>query len=172
MNTLEEKEVSQSDYPASPHVKMRIFQQMAEALDMEASALYRRAASFEEEETSLKRAVQEHQTEINRLNFRMQVLRSERSRLVERIDDLEQEADALREEACTMEEDLAPSSVESGRKKSLCAAQEGDTDGWEDEPFEKKILPFRPASEEESRTPVFFNRMTLTDYLSSENPVE
>jgi len=166
MNTPEEKEAPQSDSVASPRVKMRMFQQMAEALNDEASALCRRAASFEEEESALNRYIQEHQTEINRLNLRANALRSERGSLMEKIFNLEQEAEALREEACNIEEDLALDYVENG------GAEAYDGDGWEDEPLKEKSLSFASASEEESRTPVFFNRMTLTDYTGLENLVK
>lgn len=186
MNTLEEKEASQSDYPASPVVKIRIFQQMAEALEDEASALNRRATSFEEEETSLVAIIQEHQTNINRLNLRLQALRSEHNGLMEKVSRLEEEAAVLREEAYSIKQDIVLTSAESGD------AEECDADGFqrsEDmETLGSAISAMtanhtrgqeassqtlrRSGSEEGARTSIFFNRMTLTDYASLENLVK
>src|SRR5262249_48388582 len=76
---------------ASLKVKMRMLEQMAEALEDEASSLYRRAAAFEEEGFLLNREIEDRQTEINRLQMKLDSLYSERDRLIERIEGIKSE---------------------------------------------------------------------------------
>jgi predicted RNase H-like nuclease (RuvC/YqgF family) len=83
----------------APQARMRLLEQMAEALDDEAAGLYRRAASFEEEEVLLNREIDARQTEINRLQLKLDALRAERDRLIEKIETLTEEATALRDRA-------------------------------------------------------------------------
>jgi chromosome segregation ATPase len=94
---------TESEPPANglsspPREKMRMLDQMADALEDQVAGLYRRAAAFEEEEFLLKRDVEERQTEINRLTFRLEVMRAERERVMERIESISSEAAAIREE--------------------------------------------------------------------------
>jgi hypothetical protein len=72
---------------------------MAEALEDEAAGLYRRAASFEEEEFLLAKEIGERQTEINRLQLKLEGLRAERDRVVGKIEQVSTEAAAVRERA-------------------------------------------------------------------------
>jgi hypothetical protein len=76
--------------------KMRIFEHMAEALEDQVAGLYRRAATFEEEEFLLNREVEERQTEINRLMLKLESMRAERDRVIDRIESISNEAAAIR----------------------------------------------------------------------------
>jgi chromosome segregation ATPase len=78
--------------------KMRMLEQMADALEAEIASLFRRAATFEEEEFLLNREVGERQTEINRLLLKLEVMRAERDRVMEEIKSISREAEAIREE--------------------------------------------------------------------------
>jgi len=82
---------------SSPRVKTRMLEQMADALDDEAAGLYRRAATFEEEEFLLSKEIGERQTEINRLGLKLEVLRGDRDRVMDQIEQLSSEAAAVRE---------------------------------------------------------------------------
>jgi chromosome segregation ATPase len=98
---------------SSPRVRVRMLEQMAEALEDEAAGLYRRAAAFEEEEFLLNREREERQTEINRLLLKLKAMRADRDRLMERIESITHEAAAMKEEAFKGEEELALSALES-----------------------------------------------------------
>lgn len=87
-------------------MKMRMLEQMAEALEDEAAGLYRRAASFEEDEYLLNREIEERQTEINRLMFKLDSLRSERDGVLEKIGSIATEAGDMREEVYKIEQDF------------------------------------------------------------------
>jgi predicted RNase H-like nuclease (RuvC/YqgF family) len=76
--------------------KMRIFEHMAEALEDQVAGLYRRAATFEEEEFLLNREVEERQTEINRLMLKLEAMRAERDRVMDSIESISNEATAIR----------------------------------------------------------------------------
>jgi len=77
--------------------KMRMLEQMAEALDEEVAGLFRRAATFEEEEFLLNCEIEERQTEINRLLLKLESMRAHRERVMERIKSISREAQAIRE---------------------------------------------------------------------------
>lgn len=84
---------------SSPRAKTKLLEQMAEALDDEAAGLYRRAATFEEEEFLLNKEIGERQTEINRLQLKLEGLRAERDRVMDQIEQVSSEAAAVRERA-------------------------------------------------------------------------
>jgi septal ring factor EnvC (AmiA/AmiB activator) len=84
--------------------KLRMLEQMAEALEDEASGLYRRAAVCEDEEAVLEREIEERQTEINRLSLKLNALRADRDALLGKITALTGEASALREQVYSNEE--------------------------------------------------------------------
>jgi len=79
MNVLDEIKLP-CGLRSRPVVKMRILEQMAEALEDQVAVLYRRAAAFEEEEFLLTREIEERQTEINRLMHLVHVGRRRRKR--------------------------------------------------------------------------------------------
>jgi len=101
-----------SSQSSPPRVKMKMLQQMAEALEDQVSALYRRAAAFEEEEFLLNREIEERQTEINRLTLKLDVMRADRDRAIERIETISAEAAAMREEIFSGEEEMALAAIE------------------------------------------------------------
>jgi chromosome segregation ATPase len=105
----EEKELSPI---ASPQVRMRILQQMAEALEDEASSLYRRASSFEEEEMLLSQQIEDRQTEIGRIQLRLEAVKCEREGIAERVERLRREATAMREEIFNSEDEIALSFID------------------------------------------------------------
>lgn len=150
MNTLDEKEALPGDHSASPYVKMSMLQQMAEALDDEAAALNRRAAAFEEEASAISRELQERQAALNRLTLKVEAMCSEHDSLMKKVASIKQEAAAMREEACNIEDDIALAQVEGVELKE----EDGDWRG----------ISFTPASGDESRSAVYFQRMVLTDY--------
>lgn len=93
-------------------VRMRMLEQMAEALEDQVAALYRRAAAFEEEEFLINREVDERQTEINRLMMKLESMRAERDRTMERTQSLSREAAAMREQVVNAEEEAALAAIE------------------------------------------------------------
>jgi predicted nuclease with TOPRIM domain len=117
--------------------RMRLLEQMAEALDDEAASLYRRAASFEEEEFLLNREIDDRQTEINRLQLKLDGLRAERDRLIEKIEALNEEAASLRDRALAGE---TFSNVETPEADRFTPAEHND----------------------EASAALFFRRATLT----------
>lgn len=76
-----------------------VVDQIAEALEDEASSLVLKAASYEEEEQLLNREIEERQTEINRLLFKLEAVRNENDDLIKKIESIRAEAIALREES-------------------------------------------------------------------------
>jgi chromosome segregation ATPase len=102
--------------------------QMAEALEDQVAALYRRAAAFEEEEFLLNREVEERQTEINRLMLKLDAMRAERDRVTERIESISREAAAMREELFSGEDEVALDSIERSAAVSststACSAEQ------------------------------------------------
>ena len=95
MSTALEEKILVVPELASNHVRMRMLQQMSEALEDEASSLLLRAGGFEEEEVCLNRQIDDHQTEINRLRFRLDAVLSEQNSLLERVESLRREARAM-----------------------------------------------------------------------------
>ena len=77
--------------------EMRMLEQMADALDEEVAGLFRRAATFEEEEFLLNCEIEERQTEINRLLLKLESMRAHRERVMERIESSSREAQLIRE---------------------------------------------------------------------------
>ena len=92
---------------ASNHVRMRMLQQMSEALEDEASSLMLRTAGLEEEEMLLNHQIDDRQTEINRLFLKLEAVRSERDGLLARIEALRDEARTMTEEAYNNEDEIA-----------------------------------------------------------------
>ena len=89
---------------SSPHVKARMLEQMAEALEDEVGGLYRRAAAFEEEESLLNKEIGERQTEINRLLLKLDAMRAERDRVMEKIELVSHEAALMRDRSFNCED--------------------------------------------------------------------
>lgn len=104
-------------------VRTRMLEQMAEALDDQAAALYRRAAGFEEEEFLLNREMDERQTEINRLMMKLDAMRAERVRTMEKIDSLSREAAAMREKVFNAEEAAVLAAIEDSEACPSIAAR-------------------------------------------------
>lgn len=102
-----------------PSVKMRMLDQMAEVLEDQVAGLYRRAATFEEEEFLLNREVEERQTEINRLMLKLEAMRAERDRVMERIEAISGEAAAMREEVFNSEEEVALAVIDGDLQPGL-----------------------------------------------------
>src|SRR6267142_1086713 len=98
MTVITESEPPADGLRSPARVKMRMLDQMAEALEDQVAGLYRRAAAFEEEEFLLNREIEERQPEINRLTFKLEVMRAERERVMKRIEFISREAAAIREE--------------------------------------------------------------------------
>ena len=121
---------------ASNHVRMRMLQQMSEALEDEASSLLLRAAGLEEEEALLNRQIDDCQTEINRLQLKLQAIQSERERLFDRVEILRDEARAMTEEAYDNEDEIALSVIDD--------------------------LPSADDDKDHSGGPIFFQRSRLT----------
>lgn len=132
--------------------KMRMLDQMAEALEDQVAALYRRAAAFEEEEFLLNREVEERQTEINRLTLKLDAMRAERDRVTERIEWISREAAAMREEVFNGEDEVAIASIES-------PAAEASTDSHYEDSQHVHI------GGDPSRGAMFFRRMTLAEQV-------
>jgi chromosome segregation ATPase len=120
---------------SSPRAKTKLLEQMAEALDDEAAGLYRRAATFEEEEFLLNKEIGERQTEINRLQLKLEGLRAERDRVMDQIEQVSSEAAAVRERAFDGNDQDSVPSIQSA---------EGEY-------------------ENPSTGALFFRRMTITD---------
>jgi predicted RNase H-like nuclease (RuvC/YqgF family) len=144
MNIIEDDSL-ESPTPTSPRLKIKMLQQMAEALEDEATGLYRRAALFEEEDHLLNREIDDRQTEINRFQLKLDALRSERDGLLKKIEEIKREASMIREEAFESEEEAALASITRMHERPSAV-----TGGW-------------PAP---AREPGFFRRRTLSDVLS------
>ena len=136
MSTLLEENTVIVPEVASNHVRMRMLQQMSEALEDEAASLLMRAAGLEEEDLLLNRQIDERQTEINRLQLKQEAIQSERDGLLERIESLRDEARAMTEEAYNNEDEIALSVIDD--------------------------LPSAELDEDQARGPLFFQRSRLT----------
>ena len=136
---------------SSSRLKMRMLQQMAEALEDEAAGLYHRAAAFEDEEFQLTREIEERQTEINRLTLKRESLRGERDRLLERVESLRSEAVVMREEVFNSQAEIALAHLGSARAGDEMAA--GD------------FMSFLPESNDlnQSHGTTYFRRMRIGD---------
>ena len=121
--TLVGNSASGWDLSSPPAVKIKMLEQMAEALEDQVGALYRRAAAFEEEEFLLNREVEERQTEINRLRLKLDGMRAERDRLIERIELISTEAATIREEVCSGQDELALAAIDDSRFEDINSAQ-------------------------------------------------
>ena len=152
MNIIEDDRLETST-PTSPRVKIKMLQQMAEALEDEATGLYRRAALYEEEDHLLSREIDDHQTEINRFRLKLESLRSERDGLLKKIDEIKREASMIREEASENEEEAALASIIKTPNYPA-----GVTAGW-------PAPPNVASREGQARESGFFRRRTLTDAL-------
>jgi predicted RNase H-like nuclease (RuvC/YqgF family) len=122
MTILNDCEVAQGGRISSPRAKMKILRQMAEALEDQAGALYRRAAAYEEEEFLLDHEITERQTEINRLLLKLEAMRSERDGLLGKIEAIRNEAAAMREEAFNSEEEVALAALDDARVEDALEA--------------------------------------------------
>jgi chromosome segregation ATPase len=100
---------------SAPRVKMRMLEQMAEALEDEAAGLYRRAAAFEEEEFLLNKEIGERQTEINRLQLKLDGMRAERDRVIEKVEQISREAAAVRERAFNGDDEGALAAIQGSQ---------------------------------------------------------
>ena len=141
MSSVIEENNSGVPEAASNLVRMKMLQQMAEALEDEASSLLLRAASFEEEEVLLNRQIEDHQTEINRLQLKLDSALSDQDGLLARVQILRDEASAMREEAYNNEDEIALSAIDD--------------------------VPSSEEEEDESRGPIFFQRPRLTNNSAS-----
>lgn len=152
MNIIEDYRL-ETPTPTSPRVKIKMLQQMAEALEDEAMGLYRRAALCEEQDYLLNREIDDRQTEINRFKLKLESLRSERDGLLKKIDEIKREASMIREEAIENEEEAALASITRAPDSPA-----GVTASW---PAPLNIAS-RDAQTHESS---FFRRRTLTDVI-------
>ena len=137
---LEENTLTVPEF-ASNHVRMRMLQQMSEALEDEASSLLLRAGGFEEEEVLLNRQIDDHQTEINRLRLKLDGVHAEQTSLLERVESLRDEARAMREEAYNNEDEIALSVIDD--------------------------VPPATADQAQPPGPIFFHRPRLIDKSTS-----
>lgn len=133
-----------------PVVKMRMLEQMAEALEDQAAGLYRRAAAFEEEEFLLNREVEERQTEINRLMLKLEAMRAERDRVMERIESISNEAAAMREELFNSEVQVMLAAIDNSTAEASTGLECGD------------VQPGLTGGDP-SRRAMFFRRLTLAE---------
>jgi len=150
MTVITELEESAAGLSSPPRVRMRMLGQMAEALEDQVAALYRRAAAFEEEEFLLNREVEERQTEINRLSLKLESMRAERDRVTERIESISREATAIREAAFRCEDEVALASIETSTPEAALqsSCEEAEALFTVDDP---------------TRGAMFFRRLTLAD---------
>jgi chromosome segregation ATPase len=149
MTALFEPTAPTGDTRSSPRVKIRMLEQMAEALEDEANGLYRRAAAFEEEEFLLNQEIGERQTEVNRLLLKLEAMRAERDRVTEKIELISQEATAMREEVFNSEEEIALAKLRGAQAEGAPGVDvSGDT-----------------RSDGRPRSAMFFRRMTLAEQV-------
>ena len=138
-------------------VRIKMLQQMAEALDDEAEALYRRAASFEDEDYLLTREIEQRVTEINRMKLRLDAVRRERSIVTQRIEELRVEAAAIREEVFEGEDELVIQNLGTGELDRLSinsrTSYENDSEFTE--------LSYQPDLEN-----AFFRKVSLKDRVA------
>jgi chromosome segregation ATPase len=150
---MEVTEIEKSDEgdAAAMRGKMRMLEQMAEALEDEAGGLYRRAAVYEEEEFLLAREIEARQTEINRLSLKLEGLRADRDALLGKIDSLTGEAATLREEVYRSEEARALAAIENAQTAEIAAAIRAD------------VGDFGAISEDGALPATFFRRVQMAD---------
>jgi chromosome segregation ATPase len=151
MTIMNDCEMAQGGRISSPRVKMRILQQMAEALEDQAGALYRRAAAYEEEEFLLNHEITERQTEINRLLLKLEAMRSERDGLLGKIEDIRNEAAAMREEAFNSEEEIALAALDHARVEETLEAVGSES------------VASYSGGGNGPQSPAYFRRMALAD---------
>jgi predicted RNase H-like nuclease (RuvC/YqgF family) len=151
MNGFTDSEIAQGGAASAPRVRVRMLQQMAEALEDEAAVLYRRAAANEEEDFLLNCEINERQTEINRLLLKLESMRSDRDNLLEKVEAIRNEAAALREEAFNGEEEIALAVIDNSRVIDTLEAV-----GCESK------LGFS-GDDKASYNSLYFRRMTLAD---------
>ena len=111
-----ENEVTMYPQATPPRIKLRMLQQMAEALEDEAAVLNHRASVFDDDEQSLVREISDRQTEINRLSLKLEALRSERKGLADRVQAIRKEAATIREEVLESEEEVALQAIVTSQK--------------------------------------------------------
>ena len=149
MDNLSHDDAMTGNPITAQRIKIRMLQQMAEALEDEALGMDRRVVAFEDEEFSLNREIEEWQTQINRLSLKLEGLRAERNRVIEKIESLRAEAAALREEAFTGEEEIAISLIDGD------TARLGES---------AAVMDLRAEEESHSRGSTYFRRMTLENH--------
>jgi chromosome segregation ATPase len=150
MTILDDVEVATSETPLPSRLKIRMLEQMAEALEDEAAGLYHRAAAFEEEEFLVNRQIEERQTEINRLLLKLEALRSERGGVLEKIESINTEAAQMREQVFNLEDDIALRAIappQAGEDSAMGRLYNITDFGQEDQPGGS----------------VYFRRLTLVD---------
>jgi predicted RNase H-like nuclease (RuvC/YqgF family) len=152
MTVLTESEAPTGGLNSPPRVKMRMLEQMAEALEDQVAGLYRRAAAFEEEEFLLNHEVEERQTEINRLILKLEAMRADRDRVMERIETISSEAAAIREEVFNGEEEAALAAIENATAEASTSSRCEDG---------QRVV----TGGDPSRSAMFFRRMTLADQV-------
>jgi chromosome segregation ATPase len=150
MAVLSEDRMIDSGVRSPPRAKTRLLMQMAEVLEDQASGLYRRAATSEEEESLLNREIEERQTEINRLVLKWEAIRAERDRLLEKIASISEEATAIREEIFCDEEEDAIAAIEAFVPGVPSAAE-----SFDGQTARENMDPESDSS--------FFRRMTLSE---------
>lgn len=119
-------DIEEPGEPAAPRMraKMRMLEQMAEALEDEAAGLYRRAATYEEEDLLMEHEIQERQTEINRLSLKLHACRADRDALIAKINALISEATALREAVYGNEEAAVLAAIERADQPAMPQSQD------------------------------------------------
>ena len=140
-------------------VRIKMLQQMAEALDDEAEALYRRAASFEDEDYLLTREIEQRVTEINRMKLRLDAVRRERSSVTQRIEELRVEAAAIREEVFEGEDELVIQNLGTGELDRLSVNPQTSYESAEDSVF-------TGLSDEPDLESAFFRKVSLKDRVA------
>ena len=140
-------------------VRIKMLQQMAEALDDEAEALYRRAASFEDEDYLLTREIEERVTEINRMKLRLDAVRRERGSVTQRIEELRVEAAAIREEVFEGEDELVIQNLGTGELDRLSINSKSSYESDEDSAF-------TGLSDEPGIESTFFRKVSLKDRVA------
>jgi chromosome segregation ATPase len=132
MESLKEMELAVNGTPPSPQVRMCMLEQMAEALEDQIAALYRRAAAFEQEEFLLYGEIEERQTAINRLRLKLEGLRSDRVGVLNQIEAITTEAAALREEVFRHEEAVVLAAIERSQEGEYLAFNDPDEHDYAD----------------------------------------
>ncbi len=140
-------------------VRIKMLQQMAEALDDEAEALYRRAAAFEDEDYLLTREIEQRVTEINRMKLRLDAVRRERRSVTQRIEELRVEAAAIREEVFEGEDDLVIQNLGTGELDRLSINSRTLYERAEDSAF-------AGLSDEPDLDAAFFRKVSLKDRVA------